>query len=239
MGCLCILGLAAAHTQRLHLPRAVSGPKSAQPGGSGSLQCPWKLYHPRPVSGPRNAQPGGSGPITGPRNLAQGCHCSQAGAGSQPRLWGHLSPCGTALASLLVLPALVLPVPHCLGVASRAALVLASAGELWGCARPGCNWKLHHLELFSSERCFQTHSVLVALFIWCREASSPSFPHVTAPFPTLGGWNIVLPLPSPLAPGANSQRRGRERIQLLIPCWVERVTGDMSWPQWSWVREEQ
>lgn len=180
-------------------------------------------------------------PSPAPRSPAQGCHCPQAGAGSQPGLWGWLSLCGTALASFLVLPALVLPVPHCLGVASRAAWVLAPAGELGGCAQsPGSSWKLHHLDLFSSERYFHTHGVLITLFIWHRGASSCSLPHATAPFPTLGGLEHG---PAPASPPSPSGKQpGERRAEDAAPDSVlggASDRGHVSCPQWTWVREEQ
>lgn len=179
-------------------------------------------------------------PSPGPRSPAQGCHCPQAGTGSQPGLWGWLSLGGSALASLLVLPALVLPVPHCLGVASRAAWVLAPAGELWGCAQsPGSSWKLHHLELFSSERYFHTHGVLITLFIWHRGASSPSLPHATAPFPTLGDGTRSCPCQAPQHPGKQPEQRRAEDAAPDSVWGGASDRGHVSCPQWMWVREEQ
>lgn len=126
---------------------ALGGAHGTRPAGKAGMGClciPGLCCpHTDPPLAPGMLSQEVQDPSLAPKSPAQ-CHCPQAGAGSQPGLWGHLSLCGTALASLLVLP-----VPHCLGVASRAALVLAPAGELWGCARLSCSWKLHHLEFFS------------------------------------------------------------------------------------------
>lgn len=208
-GCLCVLGLAAAHPWKLHHPRAVSGPRRTQPGHSVTPHQPPKVQ-PRGATVPR--QELGPSPVSGA--------CSAYVGQLYPPFWFSLPWFSLSHAAW----------------EGRAEL-LRSLPQLGSSGTGLSPWQL--LEVASSgvtfhERCFLTHNVLVALFIWHREAPSPSVPHGTAPFPTLGGWNMVLPLP---APRAHSQRRGGQRMQLPSLCWVGPVTGDnVSCPQWRRVR---
>lgn len=190
-GCSCVLGLT-----ELAAPRDVSEMLSQEPGDCITPGCVWAGR----FSDPQKSSPGVS--LSPSRSWVPALALGPA----QPT-WNSFS-----ISSGFTCPGFTCPTLP--GSGQQSCLGPYPGGGAPGlCSAPWQQLEVSSPGLFSSERCFHTHSVLIALLMWHRETSSPSSPHATAPFPPLGGWNLVLPPQPPQPPrplGHKARGRGGE-----------------------------